>query len=69
MRVAGKGIAVDSREGRGRPELARFAAEWTRGTVPHGSSLRGASGLVKRYGEREALRGVTFAAGPGSWWR
>ena len=33
-----------------------------------GASVIEARELVKRFGEREALRGVNFEAGPGSLW-
>ena len=55
---AGKGIGRDSREG----GYARFASPME-GTAT--AVLRCARGLVKRYGDREALRGVGFEAEPG----
>ncbi len=54
MRVAGNGIGASLGEG-GRPSLNR--------PVPF-PAVR-ASGLVKRYGEREALRGIDLEAGAG----
>jgi ABC-2 type transport system ATP-binding protein len=54
MRVAGNGIAVD------------FTESGNRGTQPAGSvAAIEARGLVKRYGEQEALKGIDFAVEPG----